>query len=102
MSRPARLHLVQAFPGDYTHTTAEFAAELGDVASSTLSRHAPLRTRARVVQVVPEWGVRAGSRRADMLRADAAGMIEDVERHLDAARATRSRTISATELLRGG
>lgn len=105
---PVRLRIVQAFLGDRTLTTAQLAAELGDVPPSSLYRHVALLTRAGVLQVAAERRVRAVVERTYMLRvhaaqiqpdeaaamtpeqhlaafmAYAAGMLADVERYLTA------------------
>ncbi|MST33630.1 helix-turn-helix domain-containing protein [Acidimicrobiaceae bacterium USS-CC1] len=103
---PVRLRIVQAFLGDRTLTTAQLAAELGDVPPASLYRHVALLTKAGVLQVAAERRVRAVVERTYMLRAHAAqvqpdeaaamspeqhlaafmayaaGMLADVERYL--------------------
>ena len=103
---PVRLRIVQAFLGDRTLTTAQLAAELGDVPPASLYRHVAMLTKAGVLQVAAERRVRAVVERTYMLRvhaaqvqpdeaaamspeqhlaafmAYAAGMLADVERYL--------------------
>lgn len=103
---PIRLRIVHTFLGDRALTTAELAAELGDIAHASLYRHVALLTKAGVLQVVAERKVRAVTERTYMLRLHAAqiqpdeaaamtpeqhlaafmgyaaGMLADVERYL--------------------
>jgi len=103
---PVRLRIVQAFLGDRALTTAQLAAELGDVPPASLYRHVGMLTRAGVLQVAAERRVRAAVERTYVLRlhaaqiqpdevatmtpeqhltafmAYAAGMLADVERYL--------------------
>ncbi len=103
---PVRLRIVQAFLGDRTLTTAQLAAELGDVPPASLYRHVATLTKAGVLQVAAERRVRAVVERTYMLRVHAAeiqpdeaaamspdqhlaafmayvaGMLADVERYL--------------------
>ncbi len=103
---PVRLRIIQAFLGDRALTTAQLAAELGDIPPASLYRHVALLTRAGLLQVVAERRVRAVVERTYMLRVNAAriqpdetaamtpeqhlaafmayaaGMLADVERYL--------------------
>ncbi len=103
---PVRLRIVQAFLGDRALTTAQLAAELGDVPHASLYRHVSLLAKAGVLHVVAERRVRAAVERTYMLRLHAAqiqpdevaamtpeqhlaafmayvaGMVADVERYL--------------------
>ncbi len=103
---PVRLRIVQAFLGDRTLTTAQLAAELGDVPQASLYRNVALLAKAGVLQVAAERRVRAVVERTYMLRVHAAqiqpdeaaamtpeqhlaaftayvaGMLADVERYL--------------------
>ena len=87
---PVRLRIVQAFLGDRALTTAQLAAELGDVPAGSLYRHVAMLTRAGVLQVVAERRVRAVVERTYMLRAAAAQIQPDEaaamtpEQHLQA------------------
>ena len=87
---PVRLRIVQAFLGDRALTTAQLAAELGDVPAGSLYRHVAMLTRAGVLQVVAERRVRAVAERTYMLRAAAAQIRPDEvaamtpEQHLQA------------------
>lgn len=74
---PVRLRIVQAFLGDRALTTAQLAAELGDVPAGSLYRHVAMLTRAGVLQVVAERRVRAVVERTYMLRAAAAQIRPD-------------------------
>ena len=56
---PVRLRIVQAFLGDRALTTAQLAAELGDVPHASLYRHVSLLAKAGVLHVVAERRVRA-------------------------------------------
>lgn len=87
---PVRLRIVQAFLGDRALTTAQLAAELGDVSPASLYRHVALLTRAGVLQVAAERRVRAVVERTYMLRVHAAQIQPDelaamsAEQHLAA------------------
>jgi hypothetical protein len=72
-----RLRIVQAFLGDQALTTAQLAAELGDVPIGSLYRHMALLTQAGVLQVVAEQRVRAVIERTYMLRVAAAQIQPD-------------------------
>jgi hypothetical protein len=74
---PVRLRIVQAFLGDRALTTAELAAELGDVPPASLYRHVSLLTKAGVLQVAAERRVRAVIERTYVLRPDAAQIQPD-------------------------
>jgi DNA-binding transcriptional ArsR family regulator len=74
---PVRLRIVQAFLGDRALTTAQLAAELGDVPAGSLYRHVSMLTKAGVLQVVAERRVRAVVERTYMLRAAAAQIQPD-------------------------
>ncbi len=69
---PVRLRIVKAFLGDRALTTAQLAAELGDVSAGSLYRHVGLLTRAGVLQVVAERRVRGAVERTYTLRLFAA------------------------------
>ena len=87
---PVRLRIVQAFLGHRALTTAQLAAELGDVPVGSLYRHVAMLIKAGVLQVVAERRVRAVVERTYMLRAAAAQIQPDEvaamtpERHLSA------------------
>ena len=87
---PVRLRIVQAFLGDRALTTAQLAAELGDVPAGSLYRHVAMLTKAGVLQVVAERRVRAVVERTYMLRVSAAQIQPDEvatmtpEQHLQA------------------
>jgi len=87
---PVRLRIVQAFLGDRALTTAQLAAELGDVSVGSLYRHVAMLAKAGVLQVVAERQVRAVIERTYMLRAVAAQIQPDEvaamtpEQHLQA------------------
>lgn len=74
---PVRLRIVQAFLGDRALTTAQLAAELGDVPAGSLYRHVAMLTKAGVLQVVAVRRVRAVVERTYMLRAAAAQVRPD-------------------------
>jgi hypothetical protein len=74
---PVRLRIVQAFLGDRALTTAQLAAELGDVPAGSLYRHVAMLTKAGVLQVVAERRVRAVVERTYMLRILAAQIQPD-------------------------
>ncbi|MHB1784263.1 MAG: helix-turn-helix domain-containing protein [Acidimicrobiales bacterium] len=74
---PVRLRIVQAFLGDRALTTAQLAAELGDVPAGSLYRHVAMLAMAGVLQVVAERRVRAVVERTYMLRILAAQIQPD-------------------------
>jgi Helix-turn-helix domain len=74
---PVRLRIIQAFLGDRALTTAQLAAELGDIPPASLYRHVALLTRAGLLQVVAERRVRAVVERTYMLRVTAAQIQPD-------------------------
>ncbi len=87
---PVRLRIVQAFLGDRALTTAQLAAELGDIPAGSLYRHVAMLTKAGVLHVVAERRVRAVVERTYMLRTLAAQIQPDEvaamtpEQHLQA------------------
>lgn len=58
-------------------TTAQLAAELGDLPAGSLYRHVAMLTRTGVLQVVAESSVRAVVERTYMLRVAAAQIHPD-------------------------
>jgi Helix-turn-helix domain len=74
---PVRLRIIQAFLGDRALTTAQLAAELGDIPPASLYRHVALLTSAGLLQVVAERRVRAVVERTYMLRVTAARIQPD-------------------------
>ncbi|MDA8300533.1 MAG: helix-turn-helix domain-containing protein [Actinomycetota bacterium] len=90
MLHPVRLRIVQAFLGDRALTTAQLAAELGDIPAGSLYRHVAMLTKAGVLHVVAERRVRAVVERTYMLRTLAAQIQPDEvaamtpEQHLQA------------------
>jgi predicted DNA-binding transcriptional regulator YafY len=100
---PVRLRIVQAFAGDRTLTTAQLAAELGDVSHASLYRHVALLTKAGVLQVAAERRVRAVVERTYMLRVHAAQIQPDEvaamtpEQHLAAFMAYTAGMLSDAE-----
>jgi Helix-turn-helix domain len=75
---PVRLRILKAFLGDRALTTAQLAAELGDVPAGSLYRHVQRLVKAGVLQVVAERRVRGAVERTYVLRLVAArvGMAE--------------------------
>ena len=69
---PVRLRIVKAFLGDRALTTAQLAAELGDVPAGSLYRHVERLAKAGVLQVVAERRVRGAVERTYVLRLVAA------------------------------
>jgi hypothetical protein len=100
---PVRLRIVQAFLGDRALTTAQLAAELGDVPAGSLYRHVAMLTKAGVLQVVAERRVRAVVERTYMLRILAAQIQPDEvaemtpEQHLQAFVAYVAGMLTAAE-----
>jgi hypothetical protein len=74
---PVRLRIVQAFLGDRALTTAQLAAELGDVPVGSLYRQVAMLTKAGVLQVVAERRIRAVVERTYTLRIFAAQIQPD-------------------------
>jgi hypothetical protein len=74
---PVRLRIVQAFLGDRALTTAQLAAELGDVPVGSLYRHVAMLAKAGVLHVVAERRVRAVVERTYTLRGLAAQIQPD-------------------------
>jgi hypothetical protein len=74
---PVRLRIVQAFLGDRALTTAQLAAELGDVPPASLYRHVSLLTKAGVLEIAAERRVRAVVERTYVLRLNAARIQPD-------------------------
>jgi hypothetical protein len=74
---PVRLRIVQAFLGDRALTTADLAAELGDVPPASLYRHVSLLTKAGVLQIAAERRVRAVVERTYVLQQYAAQIQPD-------------------------
>lgn len=68
---PVRLRIVQAFFGGRELTTAQLAAEMGDLAAAPLYRHVSLLTDAGVLAVVAERRVRGTVERTYALRVEA-------------------------------
>ena len=85
---PVRLRVVQALLGDRALTTAQLAAELGDVPKPTLYRHVAALAEAGVLRVSAQRQVRGAVERTYRLdpqqasadTADAAGMTKDEQR----------------------
>jgi len=71
---PVRLRILKAFLGERALTTAQLAAELGDVPAGSLYRHVSLLTKAGVLQVVAERRVRAATERTYTLRVAASSL----------------------------
>jgi hypothetical protein len=100
---PVRLRIVQAFLGDRALTTAQLAAELGDVPAGSLYRHVAMLTKAGVLQVAAERRVRAVVERTYMLRILAAQIQPDEvaemtpEQHLQAFVAYVAGMLTAAE-----
>jgi hypothetical protein len=100
---PVRLRIVQAFLGDRALTTAQLAAELGEVPAGSLYRHVAMLTKAGVLQVVAERRVRAVVERTYMLRILAAQIQPDEvaemtpEQHLQAFVAYVAGMLTAAE-----
>ena len=69
---PVRLRVVAAFLGERTLTTAQLAAELGDVPPASLYRHVAVLAGAGVLEVVAERRVRAVVERSYRLAVPAA------------------------------
>lgn len=69
---PVRLRIVAAFLGERTLTTAQLAAELGDVPAASLYRHVAVLAEAGVLQVAAERRVRAVVERSYRLAVSAA------------------------------
>lgn len=74
---PVRLRVVKTFLGDRALTTAQIAAELGDVPMGSLYRHIATLTKAGVLQVVAERRVRGTVEKTYTLRLFAAQMQPD-------------------------
>jgi AcrR family transcriptional regulator len=74
---PVRLRIVKTFLGDRGMTTAQIAAELGDVPTGSLYRHIAILTRAAVLEVVAERRVRGTVEKTYRLRMLAAHMQPD-------------------------
>lgn len=76
---PVRLRIIQALLGGRERTTAQIAAELGDVSTATLYRHVATLAEAGILDVVGEQRVRGAVERTYALRAKAAELqAEDV------------------------
>jgi len=71
---PVRLRILKAFLGERALTTAQLAAELGDVPAGSLYRHVSLLTKGGVLQVVAERRVRAATERTYTLRVAASSL----------------------------
>lgn len=74
---PVRLRIVQAFLGERALTTGELAAELPDVAPTTLYRHVARLAEAGVLTVVAERQVRGTVERTYVLRVGTALVTPD-------------------------
>ncbi|MDI3329782.1 MAG: helix-turn-helix domain-containing protein [Micrococcus sp.] len=76
---PVRLRIIQALLGGRERTTAQIAAELGDVSAATLYRHVATLADAGILDVVDEQRVRGAVERTYALHAAAADLqAEDV------------------------
>jgi DNA-binding transcriptional ArsR family regulator len=74
---PVRLRIVQAFLGGRELTTAQLAAELGDLPAGNLYRHVSLLTDAGVLAVVAERRVRGTVERTYALRVEGTRVAVD-------------------------